>query len=234
MNAEIFADPTAACHALAHAWADLVTSAPGPRVSIALTGGNTPRQLYAHLAEAYGATLPWPKTQLFFGDERCVPPEHPDSNFGNAHATLLRHVPIPEANVHRMRGELPPATGAQAYEATLRGYFGTVPSFDLVLLGMGEDGHVASLFPNHPVLNETQRWVRDVHAPEVVVPWRLTLTLPLLQQARQVWFLVTGAKKAPVVRAILDDATAAATRYPAARVQPGTARWFLDAAAAGR
>jgi len=152
--------------------------------TVALAGGSTPRRLYERLATS---DFPWPETEVFFGDERCVPPDHPASNFGMATEALLSKVP---ARVHRMRGEDCDPAG---YEQELRAVFGpAMPQFDLVLLGLGEDGHTASLFPGDAALRVTNRWVVRVERPDHV---RLTLTLPVLSAARIALFLVSGSAK---------------------------------------
>lgn len=204
--------------------------------SLALAGGSTPRALYALLADPGGpfaARMPWERTQVFFGDERHVSPDHPDSNFRMASQALLERVPVPAENVHRIRGELPDAdAAAAAYERELRATLGEPPALDLVLLGLGEDGHTASLFPGSPALEERERWV--------VAPWveplgkrRITLTLPALEAARQVIFLVTGAGKSASLRRALREPSGAEP-VPASRVRPGSGRvlWLADRAAA--
>lgn len=204
--------------------------------ALALAGGSTPRVLYALLADPGGpfaTRMPWQRTQVFFGDERHVPPDHPDSNFRMASQSLLERVPVPAENVHRIRGEVPDAdAAAAAYERELRAALGEPPALDLVLLGLGEDGHTASLFPGSPALEERERWV--------VAPWverlgkrRITLTLPALEAARQVLFLVTGAGKSAALRRALRE-PASAEPVPASRVRPGNGRvlWLADRAAA--
>jgi 6-phosphogluconolactonase len=196
------------------------------RLTLALAGGSTPRALYMHMRSF---TWPWSQVELCFGDERCVPPEHADSN-----ARMVREaLAVPEARLHRMRGELPPERGALDYAQTLRNLFGDVelPRFDIVLLGLGADGHTASLFPRSAALAERTAWV----APNVVPGLssaRLTLTYPVLNAARLALFLVSGADKAEAVRAVLegDDSVA---NIPARGVQPeGELAFFLDRAAA--
>jgi len=204
--------------------------------ALALSGGTTPRALYALLAEpagAFAARMPWPRTQVFFGDERHVPPDHPDSNFRMAQEALLARVPIPAENVHRIRGELPDAAGAAAaYEGELRAVLGSDPALDLVLLGLGEDGHTASLFPGSPALEERERWVAAAWV-EGLGAWRITLTLPVLERAREVVFLVAGASKAEALRRALRGG-AQPEPVPAARVRPREGRllWLADRAAA--
>jgi len=172
----------------------------------ALAGGSTPRALYERLA---GADLPWSDIECFFGDERCVPPDDPASNYRMAHEALLAHVP---ATAHRMRGE---DCDAEAYERVLRERLGERPRFDLVLLGLGEDGHTASLFPGDPALEERERLVRRVEGPDVA---RLTLTLPVLSAARVALFLVAGASKREALARLIEGADIPASRVAAERV----------------
>ncbi len=176
--------------------------------TVALAGGSTPKALYERLAVV---DYPWHATEVFFGDERCVPPDHPDSNYNTANAALLSKV---QARVHRMRGESP--DGAALYEDALTSVFGPgIPEFDLVLLGLGEDGHTASLFPGDPALDVTDRRVVRVVRPDYE---RLTLTLPVLSAAKVALFLVTGANKARRLRELLDEGDIPAARVLARRV----------------
>jgi 6-phosphogluconolactonase len=206
--------------------------------TLALSGGSTPRALYALLADparAFAARMPWGSTQILFGDERHVPPGHADSNFRMAREALLARVPVPAENVHRIRGELPDAAEAAAeYASELRAVLGGVPEIDLVLLGLGEDGHTASLFPGSPALDERERWVA---APwvERLGAFRITLTLPVLERAREVLFLVAGAAKAAALQSALQGSRGAEP-VPAARVRPRDGRllWLADSAAAAR
>lgn len=190
--------------------------------NVVLAGGSTPRQLYRRLVQPpYLDGLDWLNIHFFFGDERCVPPNHPDSNYGMAYETLLSHVPLPAANIHRIPGELPPAQAAEAYAAELKSFFGgALPEFDLVLLGLGEDGHTASLFPGTQAMNETESWVIAVDhttPPPPLLP-RITLTLPVLNAARSVIFLVSGEAKAQVLASVLD--TKDDNHLPARQVDP--------------
>lgn len=213
------------------------------RFALALSGGSTPCILYQLLAGEYRDQIPWPEVHLFWGDERCVPPEHRDSNFGMARQTLIAKVPVPPENIHRIPVEIKPyERAAKAYEQVLREFFGPpvteglAPSFDLVLLGVGEDGHTASLFSGSPVLQEQERWVAAVQAPPTVSPaWRVTLTLPIINRAARAFFLISGEEKRAVVTSILGDHEAASQHYPAAMVRPKTeVIWFLDQAAAAK
>lgn len=209
------------------------------RFTLALAGGSTPRALYALLSDPaapYRARIPWDRAQLLFGDERCVPPDHPDSNYGMAARELLSRVAVPPASVHRMRGEDPdPERAARDYEAELCEVFALGederPRFDLVLLGLGPDGHTASLFPGTSALDETARLVAAPFVPRLGAH-RLTLTYPVLDAARAVLFLASGADKAERVADVLERGA----DLPAARVRPadGELLWLLDAAAAAR
>lgn len=205
------------------------------RFSLALGGGSAPREAYGLLAEEpYRSQVPWEAVHLFWGDERCVPPGHPRSNFGMAARAFVRRVPIPAENVHRMRGELPPEEGAAAYARELAAFFGPgVPRFDLVHLGVGPDGHTASLFPFADSLRVRDRTVVATLQLPAGEP-RLTLTVPVLNAARRVEFLALGEGKADVVRAVVHGARDP-FRLPAQLVRPddGELAWVLDEEAAG-
>lgn len=210
------------------------------RFSVALAGGSTPAALYALWASDYRQRMPWDRTFVFFGDERYVPADDPASNYRMARESLLDYVPIPPAQIFPMRTDYAnPDDAARGYEQTLRGFFGSQSrALDLVLLGLGPEGHTASLFPDSPALQERERWVV---AP--VVPakpqQRLTLTLPILNQARTAFFVVAGAAKREIVRAIRNEPDSAAhggtSQYPAGRIRPvsGQVVWYLDQAASG-
>lgn len=211
----------------------------GRLFTLTLAGGSTPRPTYELLAgEPYRERLPWARIHLFWGDERPVPPNHEDSNFGLAWQSLITKVRIPPGNVHRLRGELDPDEAAEEYERELRGFFeltpADMPRFDLVLLGMGEDGHTASLFPASTALEERERLVvaPRVEAQETK---RLTLTCPVLNNAACIVFIVTGENKADTLRAVLEDRDDP-PRYPAQLIRPrdGTLLWHVDRAAARR
>ncbi len=206
----------------------------GRTFSIALPGGKTPEMLYQFLSAEFRDEIPWGQVHLFWGDERYVPPDDPRSNYRTVEESLLRHVPIPAGNVHRMPTHFSKADeAAQAYERILRDYFPSPwPRFNLVLLGLGDEGHTASLFPGSPALAEQERWVLAVRAP-AEPPLRLTLTLPALNHAECVYFLVAGAQKAS---ALLHAVTTwpAQPNSPAAMVRPqhGEVVWWTDQAAA--
>jgi 6-phosphogluconolactonase len=204
------------------------------RFDLALSGGKTPRRLYEVWAEEYAGQFPWPRMHFFWGDERYVPHDHPDSNYRMAREALLDRVTVPASNVHPMPTDSPrPEDAAQTYEATLRAHFGNEPDFDLVLLGIGPEGHTASLFPGSSALEERQHWVLAVQAP-AEPPVRLTLTLPVLNRARNVFFLVAGTDKRDIVKILLSKPAPELTKYPAALIHPvGKLTWFLDKAARG-
>ncbi len=202
--------------------------------TIALSGGSTPRRLYQVLAAPpYDSEMDWERWYVFWSDERCVPPDHEDSNYRMAREELLDHVAIPDANVHRMRGEVDPLEAAQAYEAVVREVFQSpAPSFDLILLGIGDDGHTASLFPGTEALGEQDRLVVDNWAPDLQVH-RITFTLPLINAAKVVAFLDTDKTKAGVLRQVLEPAPGE-EMPPAGLVlpSPGVVHWFLTKQAA--
>jgi 6-phosphogluconolactonase len=228
-------------------WASEAVAARG-LFTVALAGGSTPRSTYALLASAdnkhpreSAPRVDWPRVHVFWGDERCVPPDHPDSNYRMAREALLEKVPIPAENVHRIRGELPPDQAAAAYRAELEPFLGAGGRFDLILLGMGADGHTASLFPGTAAIHERTRWVvahyvrRQGRRPDKLSAWRVTLTPVVINGAAHVTFLVAGAGKAERLHQVL------AGRYqpdvlPAQIVRPsdGQLLWLVDAAAAAR
>jgi 6-phosphogluconolactonase len=208
------------------------------RFTIALSGGSTPKSLFNLLATNARTSLPWDQMFFFWSDERHVPPTDPDSNYRMADEAMLSKIPVAAANIFRVPAENPDAAAAaQAYDLTLQKFFqsepGGFPRFDLILLGLGPDGHTASLFPETAALEEKSRlvvanWVEKFKTD------RITFTLPLLNAARSVAFLVSGTDKAPALHAVLEDAAAPATHYPAKLVHPGHGKltWFLDKAAA--
>lgn len=207
------------------------------RFTLALSGGSTPRNLYTLIAANAGSSLPWAQMFFFWGDERHVPQDNPDSNYRMAKETLLSKVPIPPANIFPVPAENPDAAAAaEAYEQTLRKFFalapGELPRFDLILLGMGPDGHTASLFPETAALQERSRlvvanWVEKMETS------RITFTLPVLNAARCVAFLVSGTDKAAALHQVLEG-NAPAEKYPSRLVQPSDGKliWFVDRAAA--
>jgi 6-phosphogluconolactonase len=206
------------------------------RFTIALSGGSTPKGLYTLIA-ANATSLPWDKMFFFFGDERHVPPDHPDSNFRMANEVLLSKVPVPVSNIFPIPAEIPDAAAsADAYEKTLREFFslkpGEFPRFDVVLLGLGPDGHTASLFPETAALRETSRLI-VANWVEKLKSFRITLTLPVLNAGRLVGFLVSGTDKASVLHEVLEGKSQG-EKYPSRMVNPTNGRliWFVDRAAA--
>jgi 6-phosphogluconolactonase len=207
------------------------------RFTVALSGGSTPKGLYALLGKAEIARrIPWSQISLFWGDERCVPPTHPESNYHMVEETLLSHVPIPPRNIHRIPTERDPLQAASSYEAVLREAFALAdnawPRFDLILLGIGTDGHTASLFPATAGLHENTRLV-IAHYVDKLQAWRVTLTPPVINKAAHVVFLACGADKAEPLREILQG-TQQPERLPAQLVRPseGVLLWLVDEAAA--
>jgi 6-phosphogluconolactonase len=203
------------------------------RFAVALAGGSTPKGTYEALARDYADKPDWSKVHVFFGDERTVHPDHEDSNYRMVRETLLSRITV--SSVHRMRCELPPSEAAAAYEQELREFFEASeepPSFDLIVLGLGEDGHTASLFPETSALDVTDRWV--VANPVLKLETtRLTLTIPVLNAAKAVTFLVAGENKAEALREILEG-DADPRGYPArfVRLEDGDLTWMVDRAAA--
>jgi 6-phosphogluconolactonase len=204
------------------------------RFSIALAGGHTPAKLYALWAEKYKTETPWDRVHLFFGDERFVPEDDLLSNYRMARETLISQVPIPKENVHPMLTNFPSAEkAAEAYEVELRKYFGESPSFDVQLLGLGVEGHTASLFPGSPALDEQRRWVLAVTVP-AEPPQRLTLTPVVLNQGLNTFFLVAGQNKREILAALRGEPQDVPSKYPAGRIRPARGVvWYLDQAAAG-
>jgi 6-phosphogluconolactonase len=203
------------------------------RFTVALSGGATPRRLYTLLGSTpFRETIEWKQTHVFWADERCVPGDHPESNFKLAVDAFLSSIAIPKENIHRVKGEEGPGRAARDYEEELRSFFGSVfPVFDLVLLGAGEDGHTASLFPGSSSLHERTRLALPVYL-EPPRSNRVTLTLPVLDHAAEVLFLASGRAKAGVVQAILENGNP--MRHPAGLVRPvrGSITWFIDLEAA--
>lgn len=232
MTAEIVVLPSKA--AVAEALADRTAAAlraalaAEPRATLCLTGGSTPVPAYRRLAEAEG--VDWERVHVFWGDERSVPPGHPESNYGMALRTLLGPAGVPESNVHRMPGECPPDEGSRVYEQALAQFFGDGLRFDVLHLGMGDDGHTASLFPGAAALEERERRVVPAVAPaSAAVRDRLTLTFPVLARARLCLFAAAGAAKRDAFSDVLDAYDGEQAGPPAARVAPdGDLVWLVD------
>jgi 6-phosphogluconolactonase len=231
-SVEVAKDPEALAHRGAR-WITDLAAASRDRFAICLSGGSTPRRLYQLLAESpYRDAMPWDRIHWFWGDERFVPWDHPDSNYGMVHATLLGRARVPPGNIHGIATNGSPADAAAAYERVLKSYYGsesldpTRPLFDIQILGLGPDGHTASLIPGTSVLDERRRWVAEVIGgrPEP----RITLTYPALESSRHTAFLVAGADK----RETLSRALAGDPALPAARIRPvGELIWLVDEAA---
>jgi 6-phosphogluconolactonase len=240
-----FVSPTAdaVAEAAAQLFADTAKSAVASRgvARIAISGGSTPKRMFTLLADdskPYKAEVPWSQLQLFWVDERCVPPDHADSNYKMTNEALLEHVPLPAAQVHRMEGELEPAVTASRYESDIRNTFklegAETPAFDLILLGMGDDGHTASLFPHTAALHELSLLVTANHVPQKDT-WRVTLTLPVILQGKQVAFLIEGAGKTDVLAEVLLGPYDPESR-PSQLIRPvsGQLSFLLDSAAAAK
>lgn len=205
------------------------------RFSVVLAGGNTPRRVYELLAtERFKNRVEWPQVHLFFGDERAVPPDHPDSNYAMAYEGLISKVPIPAKNVHRMIGEGDAQENARLYENQLKTFFAGAAwlRFDLVFLGLGEDGHTASLFSHSAALDEKSKWVVATKF-ERTGQERITLTVPVFNHAAQVMFLVVGKEKAKILAEVLHPQPGSEL-LPAQAIQPGSGKleWLVDRAAA--
>jgi 6-phosphogluconolactonase len=241
---EVLPTADALMHAAAELWVAAAASAIGAsgRFAVALSGGATPQRLYRLLADdPYVSGVDWSQVHVFWGDERCVPPDDPASNYRMAREALLARVPIPAESIHRIRGEDEPAAAAAAYERDLRATFATPDGsprlspgsrFDLVMLGLGEDGHTASLFPGTPALHESARWVVPVH-PAALPTARVTLTPAVINAASEIVFLVSGRARATTLRRVREEPREPAV-LPAQIIAPraGRLRWLVDADAA--
>jgi 6-phosphogluconolactonase len=230
-----FADSQAMAEAVACEIAETLVEAAEARSSstLVLAGGSTPRSIHRRLSDPeLSPRVPWHLVHLFWGDERCVPPDDEAGNYSMARSTLIDRIEIPPENIHRVHGELPPPEAGARYEAELRRHFGDghPPVFDCVMLGMGADGHTASLFPGDPLIDETERWVGVTDGKQASPPVpRVSLTLPTLNAARKVVFAVSGEAKGRVVRDI-EDRVQDFRRHPASRVlAAGSTLWFVSA-----
>ena len=224
-------------HAAANEFVSCATAAirARGRFTVALSGGKTPRAIYSLLAEKFADSVPWHQVFVFFGDERHVPPDDPGSNYRMANEAFLCRVPIPAKNVHRIQAELPATMAADQYQSTLQEFFsfqnGRFPRFDLVMLGMGEDGHTASLFSGTTALDENSRLVVANHVEKLQTD-RITLTFPVLNAAAEVMVAIAGQNKARVVRDIVNSPQE--NLYPIQRVHPNDGRllWLVEQTAA--
>jgi len=236
LEVRVYPDPDALSQAVAEALAERIRTvvAHRGRFCIALSGGRAPHRTYRRLVEAFRDNVPWDRVHVFWGDERYVPFEDPRNTYRMVREVFLDHVPIPPDQIHPMPTTEPdPEAAARAYEARLRAHFrGPWPVFDLVLLGVGADGHTVSLFPGSPALAEQERWVVAVREPRADPPLRLTLTLPVLNQANCVYFIVTGPEKTAALRRALADPPDP-WGCPASAVRPlqGDLIWWVDRAA---
>jgi 6-phosphogluconolactonase len=237
VNVKVYPDAEAVTRAAADQFVGLARDAirARGRFSVVLSGGSTPQALYALLAaDEFASRIEWPLVYVFWGDERCVPPDHPDSNYRMAKESLLGAVPLPPENILRMRGETDPSLAADEYEQILRTFFqgAKLPRFDLIWLGMGDDGHTASLFPGTPALVERTRWVVENYV-EARQSWRITLTTVAINAAETIIFLVSGASKAERFREVLKGPYQPHV-LPSQLVKPldGQLFWMVDRAAA--
>src|SRR5258708_30575674 len=239
----VLSTPAATARAAAQFFSDVVSKAASDRgvARIAISGGVTPKSMFELLAdpaEPFLKQVPWDRIELYWVDERCVPPDHPESNYRMTRETLLSKVPLPAERVHRMEGELEPEVAAARYESTIRNSFklegAETPNFDLILLGMGDDGHTASLFPHTEALNEISHIVVPNHVLQKDT-WRITLTWPVINQGREVAFLIEGAGKTQVLHDVLLGTYQPET-YPSQLIRPasGQLTLLLDAAAAAK
>ena len=234
-------DPEALARRAAHYFVEMAGEAAAARgrLRIAISGGSTPRAAFALLADPdqpWRARMPWDKLDLYWVDERCVPPTHPDSNYRMTREALLDHVPLQPGQIHRIEGELDPQVAADRYESELRNTFrlegAQSPRFDLVALGMGSDGHTASIFPHTKAIHEMSRLVTANHVPQKDT-WRITLTWPVINRADSVFFLIAGADKAQILSEVLTGPLDL-ERLPSQLIWPasGILTLILDKAAA--
>jgi 6-phosphogluconolactonase len=235
----VLPDASVLANAAAGEFTRAASASKGP-FRVALSGGTTPKIFYGLLADEkkpFRGRIPWERIQFFWSDERCVPPDHPDSNYRMAYEAMLSRVPVPKSNIHRVAGELPDSEqAASRYEEEIRREFSMmegIPRFDWIFLGMGADGHTGSLFPGTTAVGESQKLVTSVWVEEKKTH-RVTFTLPLLNASKNVAFVVSGPDKAETARKVLNEAPSAA--HPSSLVQPsnGNLIWLLDQPAAGR
>lgn len=232
---KIFAKPKKVSKAVAHELYKLTQSTSQQRFDIALSGGKTPKKLFKILREKYRETLPWERIHFWWGDERCVSPTSDESNFKLANDLLFSYIKVPSANIHRMKGENPPEKEAQRYAAEIDKYLkikGDIPVFDLILLGMGEDGHTASIFPGQlEIFKENRNCVTTRHPG--TGQNRITLTGKVLNNASRIFFIVTGENKSLRISEIMNN-DEAAKLLPSYYIEPqnGSLIWFIDESAA--
>lgn len=237
-DARVFADLDALSHAVSEECVRVATEAVSTRGKclIALSGGHTPERAYQIWSTEYREKMPWAKTHFFWGDERFVGADDPKSNYRMTREKLFKNAPVPPENIHPILTSYPQADeAAREYEKVLRMFIADAgPSFDLMLLGIGVEGHTASLFPGSPALEEQKRWVVGVRAP-AEPPVRISLTFPVLRRARATYFLAAGAGKAEIIATLRRDSPADTAKLPVTMLKPqGEEIWFLDKAADGR
>lgn len=240
VTVKVSAEVEAVTRAAAEMFTENVVAAAAARgvARVAISGGSTPKAVFELIAAEYREKIPWTQLQLFWVDERCVGPEDAESNFGMTRAAMLDKVPLPEGNIHRMEGELDPEEAASRYESEIRNTFklegAETPTFDLIVLGLGPDGHTASLFPHTEGLDEMARICIANHVPQKDT-WRMTLTWPVIVAGREVAFLIEGLEKAEMIRTVFTGAYDPET-YPAQLIRPASGKLtlLLDAAAASR
>jgi 6-phosphogluconolactonase len=239
----VYSTPVAVALAAAELFASSVAAAVNARgiARVAISGGTTPKAMFGLLADPaqpFASHVPWDKVDLYWVDERCVPPDDAESNYRMTREALLSKVPLPAGQIHRMEGELEPEVAAARYEAAIRNGFklegAQTPTFDLVMLGMGDDGHTASLFPHTEALNDMTHIVVANHVPQKDT-WRVTLTWPVINQGREVAFLIEGEKKAQVLQEVLQGPYQPET-YPSQIIRPASGKLtlLLDTAAAAK
>lgn len=237
MNTQVFPDLESLSRAAMDETMAIIRDAVAKRgrFSIALSGGHTPQKMYELWAtKPYADKTLWDRVHLFWGDERYVDQEDPLSNFRMTREALISRVPIPPTNVHPVPTAAPsPEKSAELYEEEVRDFFGGEPEFDLQLMGLGPEGHTASLFPHAPALEEKQRWVLNVDVP-ATPPQRITFTLVVFNRGRNTLFLVSGHDKREIISALRSEPDSKPSQYPAGRIQPpGPVHWLLDRSAAG-
>ncbi len=231
-------DPDALCHEAAKHFLHLALQCVDQKgeFNVALAGGTTPKKFYQLLIQPpFLNSIPWGKMRIFFGDERAVPPDHPDSNYGMTNRVLLKHISIDPLRIHRFQSELEPEQAAKAYHTCLKSFLPVnnsgLPVFDLILLGLGDDGHVASLFPGTDIVDVTDKCAAHVWV-EAKESYRLSITLPVINSADNVWLMVTGKNKKDIVDRIFNYPSITEP-LPVERVKPRNGvTWYLDQAAA--
>jgi len=236
MDVRIYNDIISLSQAAANAIYNIAVTAIAEhgKFNIALSGGSTPKSLFKVLATRYQQEFSWEQTQIFWSDERCVPPESPDSNYYLAKTTLFDHIAIPPSNIYRVKGEIEPQAAAAEYEEILKQALSALPRFDVILLGMGDDGHTASLFPGTTALKVHDRLVIENFVPTKDM-WRITFTDVTINAAANIMFLISGRDKTDRLQQVLEGQYQPDT-LPAQLVKPknGNLIWFIDESAAAK